>query len=96
MTLKQANQVNSYYIDKESKVKALKDSIAKQKSFAELESEYATYMEAELKKRSLKSNEELIKYYEEREKMWKYRVYRQAKTNMFIFVGMICLFLFKT
>lgn len=96
MTLKQANQVNSYYVDRETKISQLKDSVAKQKSFAELQSAYAEYMQNENKKNSFKSNEELIKYYEEREELWKYRVHRQAKTNMFIFLGMIFLFLFKT
>jgi len=95
ITLKQANQVNDYYKDRENKITKLEDSLLRQKSFSELQLGYANYIQSEFYKNSQQGNESLKNYYEEREKMWEYKVHRQTRTNIYIFVAMTFLFLLK-
>ena len=95
MTLRQAEQVNDYYRNREQKVKNLYDSIRYQQSMYELDKAYAEYLQKEILKKGSQNNGDLNNYYIQREQMWENRVRKQAMTNMYIFIGMTILFLFK-
>jgi hypothetical protein len=95
MTLKQANQVNSYYIDRESTIRSLNDSLRKQKSISQLEAEYFNYVQSELLRNGTQGNQALIDYYQRREDMMEKKVHRYSKNSLYIFIGMIFLFLLK-
>jgi len=93
--LEQANKINDYYRDRESKILTLKDSLVEQKSILNLESAYSKYIQAEFIKNINLNSELNTQNYEEREKMWENKVKRQVMTNVYIFISMGLLFLFK-
>lgn len=95
MTLKQANQVNKYYLDKEKETALLKDSLYMQNLLSETQYRYSLYLESEFKKKSIENNSELTKYYEEREKMWESKVRKHARTNVYIFIATTLLLFVK-
>lgn len=95
MTLKQANQVNKYYLDKEQEIALLKDSIFMQNLLSDAQIRYSTYLESEFNKKSIETNSELIKYYEKREKTFKYEISKKTRTNIYLFIAMTFIFLAK-
>lgn len=95
MTLKQANQVNKYYLDKEQEVALLKDSLFMQNLLSDAQSRYSIYLESEFKKKSTDSSSELAKYYEKREKEFKYEISKKTRTNIYLFIAMTFIFLAK-
>ncbi len=95
MTLKQANQVNKYYLNKEQEVALLKDSIFMQNLLSETQYRYSLYLESEFKKKSIENSSELTKYYEEREKEFKYEISKKTRTNIYLFIAMTFIFLAK-
>lgn len=95
ITLKQANQVNKYYLDKENEVAVLKDSIFMQNLLSDAQYRYSLFLESEYKKKSTESSSELVKYYEEREKMWESKVRKHARTNVYIFIATTLLLFVK-
>lgn len=88
MTLKQANQVNSYYIDREAKILTLKDSLREQQGLAELNKAYLDYFQSEVARNSQNNNiEELNKqYYAKRELYWENKIQKQARVDIALFV----------
>lgn len=88
MTLKQANQVNSYYTDREAKILTLKDSLREQQGLAELNKAYLDYFQSEVAKNSQSGNiEELNKqYYAKRELYWENKIQKQARVDIALFV----------
>ncbi len=88
MTLKQANQVNSYYTDREAKILTLKDSLREQQGLAELNKAYLDYFQSEVVKNSQSGNiEELNKqYYAKRELYWENKIQKQARVDIALFV----------
>jgi hypothetical protein len=88
MTLKQANQVNSYYIDREAKILTLKDSLREQQGLAELNKAYLDYFQSEVARNSQSGNiEELNKqYYAKRELYWENKIQKQARVDIVLFV----------
>ncbi len=95
MTLKQANQVNKYYLDKEQEVALLKDSIFMQNLLSDAQYRYSLFLESEFKKKSTDSSSELTKYYEKREKEFKYEISKKTRTNIYLFIAMTFIFLAK-
>jgi len=88
MTLKQANQVNSYYTDREAKILTLKDSLREQQGLAELNKAYLDYFQSEVVRNSQSGNiEELNKqYYAKRELYWENKIQKQARVDIVLFV----------
>ena len=88
MTLKQANQVNSYYTDREAKILTLKDSLREQQGLAELNKAYLDYFQSEVARNSQSGNiEELNKqYYAKRELYWENKIQKQARVDIGVFV----------
>lgn len=88
MTLKQANQVNSYYTDREAKILTLKDSLREQQGLAELNKAYLDYFQSEVARNSQSGNiEELNKqYYAKRELYWENKIQKQARVDIVLFV----------
>ena len=93
--LEQANKINDYYRDKESKILILKDSLSEQKSILNLESTYSKYIQSEFIKNTILNSELDAQYHKERDKMWEDKVKKQVRTNVYIFVSMMILFLLK-
>jgi hypothetical protein len=90
MTLKQANQVNSYYTDREAKILTLKDSLREQQGLAELNKAYLDYFQSEVAKNNQGNTgniEELNKqYYAKRELYWENKIQKQARVDIALFV----------
>ena len=88
ITLKQANQVNSYYTDRETKILTLKDSLREQQGLAELNKAYLDYFQSEVARNSQSGNiEELNKqYYAKRELYWENKIQKQARVDIALFV----------
>ena len=95
MTLNQANKVNDYYKDREIKLTNLKDSLMRQKSLLDLEITYSKYIQSEFIKNANLNSRLDTQYYEENEKMWEDRLKKQVRTNVYIFISMMFLFLLK-
>jgi hypothetical protein len=68
----------------------------RQKSLIELESAYSKYVQYEFIKNAKLNSQLDTKYYEEREKMWEDKLKKQVRTNVYIFVSMMFLFLLKS
>jgi hypothetical protein len=88
MTLKQANQVNSYYTDREAKILTLKDSLREQQGLAELNKAYLDYFQSEVARNNQSGNiEELNKqYYAKRELYWENKIQKQTRVDVVLFV----------
>jgi hypothetical protein len=96
ITLEQANKINDSYKNKEFKIFSLRDSLSKQKTRIDLESTYSKYIQSEFIKNASLNSESNIQYYEERERMWEDKVKKQVRTNVYIFISMMFLFLLKS
>lgn len=91
MTLKQANQVNKYYLDKEKETALLKDSIDMQNLLSDAQYRYSIFLESEFNKKFIEANKE----FEQREKMLEYKLRKHARTNVYIFIATTLLLFVK-